>query len=367
MQPRARRAARKTAAREGGSRQGARRAGSTQGGPGVPTAEVPGTGFRSLAKVPADAVCQLPLQGQGWQHCWHAAQPTRPRPLPGIPSLPGTPPASPAAQASGARPGGCAGSHPRRLLGRAGQAVRYSPREGLERSLSPPTLGTHPHAEQGACCSPAPRGETRGCHGSRPPIPSLSRGTRGLRPPVPANAHLPQVRGEPTTCQRTGNKGKREGEKKKKIKKMGPVSQLWPFMPRAFGPSSKGIGFAEANDDTSTSSGAGSACCWRQATRVKKYCGHLIIDSLFLHYGRAQRPQLRLRPLCTHHTRTHKGRQSQPRRAWPRMGSTTGPGTIAGPGPAGTTVSWQQSPRHQLLGCAKDASSISQSHTCTGV
>lgn len=63
MQPRARRAARKTAAREGGSRQGARRAGSTQGGPGVPTAEVPGTGFGSLAKVTADAVCQLPLQG----------------------------------------------------------------------------------------------------------------------------------------------------------------------------------------------------------------------------------------------------------------------------------------------------------------
>lgn len=97
----------------------------------------------------------------------------------------------------------------------------------------------------------------------------------------------------------------RRGRKKKK----GPVSQLWPFMPRAFGPSSKGIGFAEANDDTSTSSGAGSACCWRRATRVKKYCGHLIIDSLFLHYGRAQRPQLRLRPLCAHrvHARTEPG------------------------------------------------------------
>lgn len=118
---------------------------------------------------------------------------------------------------------------------------------------------------------------------------------------------------------------------------MGPVSQLWPFVPRAFGPSSKGIGFAEANDDTSTSSGAGSACCWRRATGVKKYCGHLIIDSLFLHYGRAQRPQLRLRPLCTHHTGTHKGRQSLPRRAWPRMGSTAGPSTTAHPGPTGTT------------------------------
>lgn len=137
---------------------------------------------------------------------------------------------------------------------------------------------------------------------------------------------------------------------------MGPVSQLWPFVPRAFGPSSKGIGFAEANDDTSTSSGAGSACCWRRATGVKKYCGHLIIDSLFLHYGRAQRPQLRLRPLCTHHTGTHKGRQSLSRRAWPRTGSTAGPGTTAHPGTTGTMVSSQQRPRHQFQGCSRDAS-----------
>lgn len=69
---------------------------------------------------------------------------------------------------------------PPRLSGRAGQAVRFSPREGLEHSLSPPTLGTCPYDEQGACCSPAPRGETRDCPGSWPLTPSLSREAQGL-------------------------------------------------------------------------------------------------------------------------------------------------------------------------------------------
>lgn len=190
-----------------------------------------------------------------------------------------------------------------------------------------------------------------GCHGSWLPIPlwgdvwaQTAHAYRHVLAPGPGRATDLPMNWE----QREERRGK---------KKMGPVSQLWPFMPRAFGPSSKGIGFAEANDDTSTSSGAGSACCWRRATGVKKYCGHLIIDSLFLHYGRAQRPQLRLRSLCTHHTRTHKGKQSLPQRARPRTGSTTRPST----GPAGTKVSWQRSLRRQFQGCSKDASSISQS------
>lgn len=178
--------------------------------------------------------------------------------------------------------------------------MRFSPREGLEHSLSPPTLGTCPYDEQGACCSPAPRGETRGCHGSWPPTPPHP--SPGV---LTAYGHqCPLVPGPRQASNLSMNWEQRE-ERRGRKKKKGPVSQLWPFMPRAFGPSSKGIGFAEANDDTSTSSGAGSACCWRQATRVKKYCGHLIIDSLFLHYGRAQRPQLRLRPLFSHRAHAH--------------------------------------------------------------
>lgn len=265
--------------------------------PGTPPAEALDTGLRSPAEEPADAACQLPLQ-----HHRHTAQPARDIPAPlGTPRLPARRPAR--------------GRGPRRVptLGSGAGVARLSPREGQERSLSPPTLGTRPHTEQGAC-SPVLRllgaGGTWGCFGdalgTSPPAPNL--GDAGLWLPAPTNARSPRVRGEPTSWEQ-----REERRERKKKKKVGPVSQLWPFVPRAFGPSSKGIGFAEANDDTSTSSGAGSACCWRRATRVKKYCGHLIIDSLFLHYGRAQRPQLRLRPLCTHHTHTHKGRQSLPR------------------------------------------------------
>lgn len=103
---------------------------------------------------------------------------------------------------------------------------------------------------------------------------------------------------------------------------------------------------------------------------MKKYCGHLIIDSLFLHYGRAQRPQLRLRPLCAHKGAcTHQARQSLPREpsqgwaALPVLASST----TASPSPASTTVNTQQGPKLQFQRCFKDASFISQSHTYTGV
>lgn len=266
---------------------------------------------------PADAVCQLPLQ-----HRRHTAQPARDIPAPlGTPRLPARRPAR--------------GRGPRRVptLSSGAGVAWLSPREGQERSLSPPTLGTCPRAEQGACSlvlwSRGDVGMLWGRFGGVPPSPN-PRGRRALA----ARTHQRALTPRSGASQRAGNKGKRGGKERKK-KKVGPVSQLWPFVPRAFGPSSKGIGFAEANDDTSTSSGAGSACCWRRATGVKKYCGHLIIDSLFLHYGRAQRPQLRLRPLCTHHTHTHKGRQSLPRPGPAEDGQhrrSWGPSTLRSPG-----------------------------------
>lgn len=66
-------------------------------------------------------------------------------------SLPGTP-CTPIYLSAQHKARGLCWSHPcpPRLSGRAGQAVRFSPREGLEHSLSPPTLGTCPYDEQGA-------------------------------------------------------------------------------------------------------------------------------------------------------------------------------------------------------------------------
>lgn len=214
------------------------------------------------------------------QHCQDTAQPTGKAPAPplsttlhawglGHAALHRVPPTA-LGPGQLAQPQGRAGAHP--ITAHAGNEPRAEPA---------PSSGEN----QEYCSDPLP------C------APSRCWGMQGsIRPRPPTRAHS-----RSRVSKRAGNKEKRGGEKKK----VGPVSQLWPFVPRAFGPSSKGIGFAEANDDTSTSSGAGSACCWRRATGVKKYCGHLIIDSLFLHYDRAQRPQLRLRPLCTHHTHTH--------------------------------------------------------------
>lgn len=192
--------------------------------------------------------------------------------------------------------------------GRAGPTVAavsegsaVQPQGRAERSLLLPTLGTHSHSMR-VPAAPQRRGGEAG------PPPGPLQGHAELGPPCPPTCPGPRCGVSQWLASELGTKGKEKGRKKeKKKKRKGPVSQLWPFMPRAFGPSSKGIGFAEANDDTSTSSGAGSACCWRRATRVKKYCGHLIIDSLFLHYGRAQRPQLRLRPLHTHTTHARTG------------------------------------------------------------
>lgn len=161
IQVRARKAARKPAAREGG-RQGTHTAASTQGGQRAPTAEVPGTGFGSLAKVPADAVCQLPLQGRDRQHCWHTAQLSTSR---GIPALLGTPACLSVPPKAGGPRRVPPSPSPAVRPGRPG-AVRFCPREGLECSLWPPTLGTRPYAEQGACCSPARMQETRGHRGS---------------------------------------------------------------------------------------------------------------------------------------------------------------------------------------------------------
>lgn len=246
------------------------------------------------------------------QHCQDTAQPTGKAPAPplsttlhawglGHAALHRVPPTA-LGPGQLAQPQGRAGAHP--ITAHAGNEPRAEPA---------PSSG-----ENQECCSDP-----------LPYAPSRCWGMQGsIRPRPPTRAHS-----RSRVSKRAGNKEKRGGEKKK----VGPVSQLWPFVPRAFGPSSKGIGFAEANDDTSTSSGAGSACCWRRATGVKKYCGHLIIDSLFLHYDRAQRPQLRLRPLCTHHTHTHT-----------HKGSSPCPTEEGQPGPSPMVSSWQ-SPR-MLLG-----------------
>lgn len=202
-----------------------------------------------------------------------------------------------------ARPRGCAGPTLALPDCQAGQARQCGSAQGkgwstpYHRPRWEPVLMT-----SRAPAAPQRRGGRReAAVGAGPPPQPSPGGHRGSDQTCPPTSTCPRSKASQRLVNELGTKGREEGKKEKK----GPVSQLWPFMPRAFGPSSKGIGFAEANDDTSTSSGAGSACCWRRAIRVKKYCGHLIIDSLFLHYGRAQRPKLRLRPLCAHGAHAH--------------------------------------------------------------